>query len=117
MLISILSRLTNAGSNFDFALGDVKILLNLHDSKTGGGKGRPVRELEVLKRAGVILAVTAWETFIEDSLEEKFRAKINGASSPKDVEGTFNAVAQAWLARDEASLVKGLTVLDSLPCG
>jgi RiboL-PSP-HEPN len=96
-----MSSITNARVNFDFALGDVKILLSLHDQRTGGGKGRPARELEVLKRAGVILAVTAWETFIEDTLEERFQAKIKAAQSPKDVESTFNSVAQAWLAREK----------------
>ena len=92
---------TNARFNFDFGLGDVKILLRFHDSQTGGGKGRPSRELEVFKRAGVILAVTAWETFIEDTLKDQFGAKLNAANSPKDVESTFNSVAQAWLDRDK----------------
>lgn len=100
MLTSIM-KINNARSNFEFSLGDVKTLLNLHDSKTGRGKGRPARELEVLKRAGVILAVTAWETFIEDALKEEFRERVNSARSPKDVESPFNSVARTWLARNK----------------
>jgi hypothetical protein len=97
---------TNARFNFDFALADVKILLKAHDSVTGRGKGRPARELEVFKRAGVILAVTAWETFIEDTLKDRFQVKLNTAKSPKDLESTFNSVADAWLASHKPKPIK-----------
>ena len=30
----------------------------------------PLPELEVLKRAGLIMAMTAWETYVEDRLQE-----------------------------------------------
>lgn len=100
MLISMRTG-TKARFNFDFALRDVKILLDFHDSETSRGKGRPARELEVFKRAGVILAITVWETFIEDTLTNQFRAKLDDAESPKDVESTFNSVAKAWLERDK----------------
>lgn len=92
---------TGARLNFEFALGDVKILLGLHDSKTKRSKGRPARDLEVFKRAGVILAVTAWETFIEDTLRDQFGDRLRDAQSPQDIQSTFNAVAQSWLERDE----------------
>lgn len=55
--------------------------------------------LEVLKRAGLVLAVTAWETFIEDTLEEQFEKRLSLAKTPKDIESTFNSVAEAWLQR------------------
>lgn len=90
---------TIARVNFDFALDDVRILLRFHDSTTGGGRGKPARDLEVLKRAGVILAVTAWETFVEDTLAREFRQKLAGAKGPKDIQSTFNSVASAWLQK------------------
>ena len=93
--------ITTKRLNFNFALGDVKILLRFHDAETGRGKGRPARELEVFKRAGLILAVTAWETFIEDTIADGFKAKLSAASSPSAVESTFRSVAQAWLARGD----------------
>lgn len=94
-----IQTITAAGLNFDFSLEDVRILLRLHDSKTGGGRGKPARELEVLKRAGVILAVTAWETFVEDTLEREVLERLANAKSPKDIQGTFNSVANAWLQK------------------
>jgi hypothetical protein len=36
----------------------------------------PPPENEVLKRAGLILAMTAWETFVEDSLEEALDTRL-----------------------------------------
>jgi hypothetical protein len=94
-----MTTITRANGNFKSALDDVKALIRFHDSETGGGIGRPADELEVLKRAGVILAVTAWETFVEDTLEEQFDVRLRAAKVPKDIESTFNSVASAWLQR------------------
>lgn len=92
-----METVTIARVNFNSALHDVRILLRFHDSRTGGSRGKPARELEVLKRAGVILAVTAWETFVEDTLERQFRERIATAKGPEDIRGTYNSVAHAWL--------------------
>jgi hypothetical protein len=51
----------------------------------------------VLKRAAVILAVTAWESFIEDSVRNYATSAIEKASRPSDVQSLFNSVAQSWL--------------------
>jgi hypothetical protein len=83
--------------NFAFAAKDVKTLLRLHDDESGGGRGRPPDAVEVLKRSAVILSVTAWEAFIEDSLAAAFEQRLEKASAPQDMEGTFRAVAAAWL--------------------
>jgi RiboL-PSP-HEPN len=97
MIISSIRNATNERFNFEFALGDAEILLKFHDSSTGRSKGRPARDLEVFKRAGVILAVTAWETFVEDTLGSHFQRRLDHAHSPSDVQSTFNSVAEAWL--------------------
>lgn len=93
--------LTMARGQFRFAMGDVQRLLALHDAETKRRPGRPNPDLEVFKRAGVILAVTAWETFIEDTLSDALGKKLAAARTPKDVQSTFNAVANAWLSQKD----------------
>jgi hypothetical protein len=38
----------------------------------------PPEELEVLKRAGLIMAMTAWETYVEDRLQEAAEKRLSG---------------------------------------
>ncbi len=83
--------------NLDFALQDVRSLLNVHDSRTERRRGKPNESLEVLKRSGLILTVSAWETFVEDSLIEQMTKRLENASTPQELLSTFNSVAQAWL--------------------
>lgn len=92
--------LTRTRGNFGYALEDVKRLLQLHDSETKRRPGRPSSVVEVFKRAGVILAVTAWESFIEDTLTEAFEERLKSAKAPRDIQKTFNSVAHAWLSRN-----------------
>lgn len=88
---------TIARGNFEHSLADVQILLRFHDTETKKKSGRPDRTLEVFKRAGVILAVTAWETYVEDSLKSQVQERVKAAKTPQDLQATFNSVAQAWL--------------------
>jgi hypothetical protein len=80
---------------------DVTILLRLHDRATGGARGRPPRVLEVFKRAGVILAVTAWESYIEDALRRVFTHRLNMAKDPSEVASAFASAAQGWLSSQD----------------
>lgn len=88
---------TWARYNFDFALDDVRTLLNIHDSQTKRKRGKPDESLEVLKRAGVILVVSAWETFVEDTLVEQLTDRLKKASKAQELSSTFNSVAENWL--------------------
>lgn len=92
-----ITRLTVARINFDNALTDLRTLLSIHDRETQQTPGKPDRGLEVLKRAGVILAVTAWETFVEDTLTQQFKERMREALSPSEVQSAFNAAAEDWL--------------------
>ena len=83
--------------NFDCAIADVNRLLELHAAETKRERGRPSRHVEVLKRAGLILSVTAWESFFEDTIRGCAERRIAAAASPRDVQKLFNSVAQAWL--------------------
>jgi hypothetical protein len=85
--------------NFEFAIEDAERLLKLHDSETQRQRGRPSRQVEVFKRAAIILSITAWESFIEDTIRVCAEKQIRTATSPADVQRTFNSVAEAWLQR------------------
>ena len=94
----MLARIVSfALANFEFAIDDVKRLLKLHDAETKRHSGRPSRQIEFFKRAAIILSVTAWESFIEDTIRSCGRQRIAAAASPFEVEGTFNSIAQSWL--------------------
>lgn len=84
-------------ANFSFAMDDVKRLLELHDLKTNRRRGRPSRQLAVFKRAAVILQITAWESFIEDTIRESAMIALESAASPVNVETWFNSAAHRWL--------------------
>lgn len=88
---------TWARYNFDFALADVRSLLKFHDGQTKRKRGKPDESLEVFKRAGVFLVVSAWETFIEDTLIEQLSIRLKKASNPQQLSSTFNSVAESWL--------------------
>lgn len=79
-------------------LADPRKLLDLHD-EARGDSGRPRRELEVLKRAAVILTVTSWETFIENTLKWTFEDRLNLVTHPRELQGTFKEVAREWMKK------------------
>jgi predicted nucleic acid-binding Zn ribbon protein len=53
-------------------------------------KKPPLPELEVLKRAGLVMAMTAWETYVEDRLSEACAERL-GDLSDKTVAGFVQA--------------------------
>jgi len=81
--------------NFDFAMYDVDRLLLLHDSERTRPKDS--RRVEVFMRAAVILSVTAWETFIEDTIKSAAEKRVSEAATPDDISTTFNSVAHSWI--------------------
>jgi RiboL-PSP-HEPN len=66
-------------ATFEQAIQDAEHLL-AHFDKLNAKPPPP--ENEVLKRAGLILAMTAWETFVEDSLEELLEHRLKNCSDP-----------------------------------
>jgi hypothetical protein len=90
---------TMARVNFDFAMDDVKLLLKLHDQQSGRRTGKPDRNLEVYKRAGIILTVTAWEAYIEDIVSYVFEQRLKEAESPDEFPDVFRSTINSWLAK------------------
>jgi hypothetical protein len=88
---------TRARTNFAAARSHAITLLRIHDQKTGGGRGRPPQELEALKRSALILAVTAWESFVEDTVVSQLEARLAAARDPTELRSTFDHVANQWL--------------------
>lgn len=88
---------TPARTDFNAARDHAITLINIHDERSGGAKGRPPQELEALKRSALILAVTAWESFVEDTVSAELGKKLAAATKASDVQSILNGVATEWL--------------------
>ncbi|RYH15140.1 MAG: hypothetical protein EON54_28870, partial [Alcaligenaceae bacterium] len=69
--------MSQAHSNFHFGIKDAENLLahfNALNVKP------PPPEIEVLKRAGLVMAMTAWETYVEDRIFEATTSRLAGLS-------------------------------------
>ena len=99
-------RETDARANFNEARDYAISLLKTHEFLTGGGAGRPDSEYEALKKSALILAVTAWESFVEDTVKEQLEILLNGVADPAlspRVKIIFYAAAEEWIlsAKDQ----------------
>jgi len=65
--------MSNASEAFAESIKDAENLLRHFDVLN---TQPPPPELEVLKRAGLIMAMTAWETFVEDRVSEALSARM-----------------------------------------
>jgi hypothetical protein len=54
-------------------------------------------ELDALKRSALILAVAAWESFIEDTVIQQLDLLLKHTSDPAAISSIFNGVADEWL--------------------
>ena len=71
--------MSRASNTFLEAIQDAEILLAQFDSINA----KPPPHAEVLKRAGLIMAITAWETYVEDRAAEALEERIKAvAGSP-----------------------------------
>jgi len=98
---------TEAFLTFEAAFADAKHLLAIHDAQQKAGA--TTERIEVLKRASVILAVTAWETYLEDLLLEEFTPLLSSAENPADLPNAFDEVAKRWLKNPGSLTATGLT--------
>jgi len=89
---------TQARTDFNAARDYAISLINIHDAITGGKAGRPLTQYEALKRSALILAVTAWESFVEDTVQQQLESRLAAASTPSQIQSTFHAVAEEWLS-------------------
>jgi hypothetical protein len=49
---------------------DLERLWEIHEAESGGGRGRPRRDVDVINRAAMVLIASVWEAFCEDLLLE-----------------------------------------------
>ncbi|HEV2860769.1 MAG TPA: HEPN domain-containing protein [Pyrinomonadaceae bacterium] len=84
--------------HFNLGLIDAHLLRALYDEEMKENLTIAKRYLDVLKRAGIIVGITAWETYIEDKIKSQFEKNIEQAVSPKDIQSAFNSVAEEWLS-------------------
>jgi len=66
--------MSKARTTFDSSIQDAEVLLAHFDSLN---TKPPPDNLEVLKRAGLIMALTAWETYVEDRAREEVLARLS----------------------------------------
>ena len=50
-----------------------------------------------MKRSALILTVTAWESFLEDTVTEQLETRLRKACDPSEQRSVFNSVAHEWL--------------------
>jgi HEPN superfamily RiboL-PSP-like protein len=84
---------SRAKSTFESSIKDAEVLLEHFDEVN---KQPPPEKAEVLKRAGLIMALTAWETYVEDRVREEMQHRL------RVVDGSY--VGNFVLARLEDEL-------------
>jgi hypothetical protein len=67
--------MSKASETFAQSIRDAERLLDHFDKLNGQS---PPSDTEVLKRAGLVMAMTAWETYVEDRLVECCEARLAG---------------------------------------
>lgn len=65
--------MSRAHQNFEYVIKDAEELLAYFDNIN---THPPPAKAEVLKRAALVMALTAWETYIEDRLQEEMDKKL-----------------------------------------
>ena len=68
--------MSRAKNQFDESIKDAEELLAHFDAAKPANGGPPPSNAEVFKRAGLILAITAWETYVEDRAREALDASL-----------------------------------------
>jgi hypothetical protein len=68
--------MSRAKDQFDESIKDAEELLSHFEATRPAPGGLPPPNAEVLKRAGLILAITAWETYVEDRAREGLHASL-----------------------------------------
>jgi hypothetical protein len=77
---------TKAGQSFEYSIKDAEDLLERFDSEKDGSQKY---NSETLKRAGMVLALAAWETYIKDRFREEIEVwlfSVKGSQLGKFVE-------------------------------
>lgn len=65
--------MSNAMQAFQYSIKDAEELLEHFDALNSS---TPPPNAEILKRAGLVMALTAWETYIEDRVNEALRIQL-----------------------------------------
>lgn len=65
--------MSKSKATFESSIKDAEELLNHFDAIN---KKPPPENAEVLKRAGLIMALTAWETYVEDRITEEMESRL-----------------------------------------
>ena len=89
--------MTRAAQDFAISLADAHRLFAYYDAELARFKPRIPEEAEVLKRAALMMAVTAFESYVEDYFREMVPPRLSAAQTPKEFKQVFELVAKKWL--------------------
>lgn len=64
-----MSHTSRAAATFESSIEDASVLLD-------SAQQQPQEKADVLKRAGLVMALTAWETYVEDRILETVQARL-----------------------------------------
>lgn len=87
--------LTPIGQDFQISLADVYTLLGASKRLSPDD----ATDKEAFIRSGIILTVTAWEIFIEDTIKARFYDLVSKASDVEDMKKIVNMIAQSWISK------------------
>jgi hypothetical protein len=73
--------MSNSKNSFDLSIQEAESILGFYDELNQNKLNS--KELEVLKRAGLIIALTAWETYVEDRIEESVQGLLSKSANPQ----------------------------------
>lgn len=73
----VVTPMSKALQSFEYGIKDAE---ELRDHFDAANSNPPPANAEVLKRAGLVMALTAWETYVEDRLLEEMSKKLGAVS-------------------------------------
>jgi RiboL-PSP-HEPN len=89
--------MSRARQDFAISFADARRLFTFYNAELERSKPRIPEEAEVLKRAALMMAVTAFESYIEDYLREFFVPRLKASETPEKFQTAFELVAKKWL--------------------
>lgn len=86
----------NTLEQLEARLADANRLIDIHVDLTGEGPGRRY-EVDALNRSAIILAVAAWEAFVEDLAKRNCASLARRLKNAEDLPGSIKAPLLVWL--------------------
>jgi len=87
--------------NLNRNINDVRLLLGMYSGQRTTKTGRPPKKLNVLSRSALVLAVSSWESFIEDLARNGFNFLLSQSAEPNQFPSGVKVLASEPLKKAE----------------